>query len=170
VREPSAPAPSGVDPSAELTVYSQEPGYVVAVTGRCLIQLISDRMTSTTISLTRRALADLADRHDTFSFLAVLESSAKLTMAPDLRESVDAYVRRYSTRFTGAAIVFEGAGFQATVVRSVVTAINLASRASHPTKVFDDLRAGCSWLGRATPGEPTAARLFELATQLRKTK
>ncbi len=170
MREPSAPAPSGVEPSAELTVYSQEPGYVVAVTGRCLIQIISDRMTSTTISLTRRALADLADRHDSFGFLAVLESSAKLTMEPDLRESVDAYVRRYSTRFTGAAIVFEATGFQATVVRSVVTAINLASRASHPTKVFDDVRTGCSWLGRLTPGEPTAARLYELATQLRKAK
>jgi hypothetical protein len=91
-------------------------------------------------------------------------------MAPDLRESVDAYVRRYSARFTGAAIVFEAPGFQATVVRSVVTAINLASRASHPTKVFDDLRTGCSWLGRLTPGEPTASRLYELTTQLRKTK
>jgi hypothetical protein len=161
-------APAATDPSSELTAYSQEPGYVVAVSGRCLIQVISDRMTSTTISLTRRALADLAEQYDTFAFLCVLEPNAKLTMAPDLRESVDAYVRRYSTRFTGAAVVFEATGFQATVVRSVVTAVNLASRASHPTKVFDDVRAGCSWLGRITPGEPTAARLFELTTQLRK--
>ncbi|HEU4577839.1 MAG TPA: hypothetical protein VFS67_06275 [Polyangiaceae bacterium] len=166
-REPTAAA---IDPNAELNVYSQEPGYVVALAGRCLIQIISDRMTSTTISLTRRALADQAERYDTFSFLCVLEPSAKLTMAPDLRESVDAYVRRYSTRFTGAAIVFEATGFQATVVRSVVTAVNLASRASHPTKVFDDVRAACSWLGRLTPGEPTASRLFELAAQLRKSR
>lgn len=153
-----------------MTVYSGEPGYVVAVTGRCLIHVNQERMTSTTVSLIRRALADLADRYDTFGYLSVLEPSGSLTMAPDLRESVDAYVRRYSTRFTGAAIVFEAPGFQATVVRSVVTAINLASRASHPTKVFDDLRTGCSWLGRLTTGEPTASRLYELTTQLRKTK
>ena len=143
---------------------------MVAVAGRCLIQVVSDRVTSTTISLTRRGLEDLADRYDTFGFLCVLEPSAKLTMAPDLRESVDAYVRRYSPRFSGAAVVFEAPGFQATVVRSVVTAVNLASRASHPTKVFDDLRAGCSWLGRLTPGEPTGSRLYDLTTQLRKTK
>jgi hypothetical protein len=171
VRDPSgAPAPSATEPSPELTIYSGEPGYVVAVSGRCLIHVNQERMTSTTISLIRRALADLADRYDTFGYLSVLEAKCSLTMAPDLRESVDAYVRRYSTRFTGAAIVFEAPGFQATVVRSVVTAINLASRASHPTKVFDDLRTGCSWLGRLTPGEPTASRLYELTSQLRKTK
>jgi hypothetical protein len=50
----------------------------------------------------------------------------------------------------------------------VVTAVNLASRASHPTKVFDDLRAGTSWLSRLTPGEPTASRLYELTTRLRQ--
>jgi hypothetical protein len=166
----STPAASTTEPKAELTVYSGEPGYAVAVTGRCLIHVNQERMTSTTVSLIRRALADLADQYDTFGYLSVLESGGSLTMAPDLRESVDAYVRRYSTRFTGAAIVFEAAGFQATVVRSVVTAVNLASRASHPTKVFDDLRTGCSWLGRLTPGEPTASRLYELTTQLRKTK
>ena len=143
---------------------------MVAVSGRCLIHISVERTTATTISLIRRGLADLSDRYDTFGYLCVLEPGTKLTMAPDLRESVDAYVRRYSTRFTGAAIVFEATGFQATVVRSVVTAVNLASRASHPTKVFDDLRAGCSWLGRLTPGEPTASRLYELSTQLRKAK
>ena len=168
MREPSAPPASEVNPSAELTIYSQEPGYVVAVAGRCLINITLDRATSTMVSLIRRALADLAERYDTFGYLCVLEPSASLTMAPDLRESVDAFVRRYSSRFTGAAVVFEAAGVQATVVRSVVTAVNLASRASHPTKVFDDLRAGCGWLARSTPGEPTAARLYDLTTQLRK--
>jgi hypothetical protein len=62
----STPAPSAIDTKQELSVYSQESGYVVAVTGRCLIHVNQDRMTSTTVSLIRRALADLADRYDTF--------------------------------------------------------------------------------------------------------
>jgi hypothetical protein len=159
---------SGIDPARELTQYSQEPGYLIAVTGRCLIHLVSERTTSTTVSLVRRALADLSDRYDTFGYLCVLEPGAPLTLPADLRESINAYVRRYSTRFSGAAIVFEGAGFQATVVRSLVTAVNLASRASHPTKVFDNLRTACDWLCHLTPGEPTAPRLCELTQQLRK--
>jgi hypothetical protein len=159
---------SGIDPAAELTVYSQEPGYVVATSGRCLIHITVDRTTAITVGLVRRALADLAERHSTFGFLCVLEPSAHLAMAPDVREGVNAFARRYSDRFSGAAIVYEVPGFQATVVRSIVTAVNLASRATHPTKVFDDLRAGTSWLCRLTPGEPTASRLFQLVTQLRK--
>jgi hypothetical protein len=160
--------PSGIDPTTELKVYSQEPGYVVATVGRCLIQITVERTTATAVGLIRRALADLSDRHTTFGFLCLLEPTAQLTMSPDVRESVNAFARRYSERFTGAAIVYEVPGFQATVVRSMVTAVNLASRATHPTKVFDDLRAGTSWLARLTPGEPTAARLFQLTTQLRK--
>jgi len=77
-------------------------------------------------------------------------------------------VRRYSPRFSGVAVVFEAPGFQATVVRSLVTAVNLASRASHPTKVFDELRAGTSWLCQLTPGEPAGARLLAVTNQLRK--
>jgi hypothetical protein len=166
--QPLVPPASGIDRSAELTVYSQEPGYVVAVLGRCLIQVCIERTTSTTISLMRRALADLSERYDSFGYLCLLEPNAELTLPAELRESVNAYVRRYSTRFTGAAVVFEAPGFQATVVRSTVTAVNLASRASHPTKVFDQLRAGTSWLCRLTPGEPAAARLFSVTNQLRK--
>lgn len=160
--------PSGIDRTMDLERYSQEPGYVVATLGRCLIHITSERITTTTVSLIRRAAADLSERHNAFGYLSVLEPSAQLSMAPDIRESIDAFAKRYSERFTGAAIVYELAGFQATVVRSIVTAVNLASRATHPTKVFDDLRAGTAWLTRLTPGEPTAARLFELTTQLRK--
>ncbi|MEO8177816.1 MAG: hypothetical protein ABI895_03190 [Deltaproteobacteria bacterium] len=165
-----AVAGSGIDRARELTLYSQGPGCVVAVSGRCMIHVCVNRATSTTISLVRRALADLAERYDTFGFLCVIEQGAPITLPADLRESVNAYVRRYSPRFSGAAIVFEAPGFQATVVRSLVTAVNLASRASHPTKVFGDLRTGCNWLCRLTPGEPTAPRLFELTNQLRKTE
>jgi hypothetical protein len=166
-REQEAAAPDAeVDP--ELTLYSQEPGYVVAVASRCLIHVCIDRTTSTTVSLVRRALADLSERYDTFGYLCVLEPSASVALSADVRESINAFVRRYSARFSGVAIVFEAPGFQATVVRSLVTAVNLASRTSHPTKVVDDLRSGCNWLSRLTPGEPTAPRLFELTSQLRK--
>lgn len=141
---------------------------MVATLGRCLIHITIERTTATTVGIIRRALSDLSDRHGTFGFLCVLEPSCHLIMEPDIRESVNAFARRYSERFSGAAIVYEVPGFQATVVRSIVTAVNLASRATHPTKVFDDLRAATAWLSRLTPGEPAGARLFQVTTELRK--
>jgi hypothetical protein len=115
----------------------------------------------------RRALDDLASRYDKFGYAAVIEADAQLLMPADIRNGFNALVKRYSPRFTGAAIVFEKTGFQATAVRSVVTAINLASRATHPNHVFADLREGVSWLSQMTPGEPTAGGLLQIIQQLR---
>jgi hypothetical protein len=146
-----------------------EPGYTVAAAGRYLIHIHTERTTSTTVGLIRRALSDLEGRYDKFGYLCVMERRAELTLPADVREGINAYVKRYSSRFTGAAVVFEAAGFHATVVRSLVTAVNVASRASHPTQVFGELRAGIAWLGRLTPGEPTPTRLHQIVQELRGT-
>jgi hypothetical protein len=162
----SEQAPASRVPEAP-RVYSQEPGYVVATFGKCLVHINVDRPTATAVSLVRRALADLSEQHEKFAYLSILEPGVALQLSPDLRESINAYVRRYSSRFSASAVVFEQAGFQATVVRSLVTAIHLASHASHPSQVFEDLRGAVTWLSRMTPGE-SAPRLFEVAAQLRR--
>lgn len=149
-------------------IYSRDPAFLVAASGRYAIQIIRDRGTMITVSLMRRALEDLSIRHDKFGYVAVIEPDAQLLMPADIRNGFNAVVKRYSTRFTGAAIVFEKTGFHATAVRSVVTAINLASRATHPNQVFSDLREGVSWLSHLTPGEPTAGGLLAIIQQLRQ--
>jgi len=148
-------------------VYSEDPAYVIAVAGRYLIQTVRDRMTATAVILIRRALADLSEQYPTFGYLSILEPQAELLLPPDVREGVQAIVKRYSPRFTGAAIVFEKSGFHATAVRSVVTAINVASRATHSNQIFSDLREAVSWLSQLTPGEPTATRLLLIARHFR---
>jgi hypothetical protein len=150
-----------------LEVYGQDSDYAVAVAGKYLIQIVTKRATSMTVSLVRRGLSDLADRHDSFGFVAVIEPSAQLLMPPEIRAGYNLMVKRYSPRFTGAAIVFEKTGFHATAVRSIVTAINVASRATHPNHVFSSLQEGVYWVNRLTPGELSAAGLLKLITQLR---
>ncbi|HTV25354.1 MAG TPA: hypothetical protein VMG12_41955 [Polyangiaceae bacterium] len=148
-------------------IYSRDTAFLVAVAGRYVIQIIKERGTNTTVIQMRRALDDLAARHEKFGYVAVIEPDAQLLMPADIRNGFNALVKRYSPRFTGAAIVFEKTGFHATAVRSVVTAINLASRATHPNHVFADLREGLSWLAQLTPAEPSAAGLLQIIQQLR---
>lgn len=148
-------------------MYSEDPAYVLATAGRYMIQVVRQRMTMTAVSGLRRALTDLASEYPTFGYLCVIEPGAQLSMSPEVREGVDACVRRFTQCFTGAAIVFEKTGFHATAVRSVVTGINFATRATHPNQVFSDLRAGISWVASLTPGELTAARLMQITKQLR---
>jgi hypothetical protein len=148
-------------------VYSRDPAFLVAVAGRYAIQIIKDRGTMMTVSLMRRALEELAARYDKFGYLGVIEADAQLLMPPDVRTGMNTLVKRFSPRFTGAAIVFEKTGFHATAVRSLVTAINLASRATHPNHVFSDMREGVGWLSQITPGEPAAGGLLQIIQQLR---
>jgi len=154
---------------ADVKVYSQESGYTVAVVGRYMLLVVKDRTTASTISLIRRALTDLGESYETFGYLCVLEPTVQLLVPADIREGLNSTVKRFSPRFTGAAIVFEKTGFHATAVRSFVTAVNFASRATHPNHVFANLREGISWLARLTPGDLTTSRLFQIATQLRST-
>jgi hypothetical protein len=148
-------------------VYSQDPAYVIAVAGRYLVQIVRQHFSATGVSLLRRAMTDLTDQYPTFGYLGVVEAEANLMLPPDIREGVQANVKRFSQRMTGAAVVFEKAGFQATALRSVVTAIHFASRATHPNHIFAELRDGISWLTQLTGGEPTAARLLVIAKRLR---
>lgn len=154
-------------PAGVVEVYSRDPAFVVAVVGRYVIQIVREQGTMTTVSLVRRALEDLSARYDKYGFVALIEPNAQLLLSPDIRNGFNAVVKRYSPRFTGAAIVFEKTGFHATAVRSVVTAINFASRASHPNHVFSDLRDGVTWLATLTPPEPTAQGLLGVIQQLR---
>lgn len=155
--------------SNEVQIYSQEPGYIVAATGRYFVLIVKERLNATAIGLIRRAVAELCERHETFGYLTLIEPTADLAMAPEIRENVQTIVKRYTSRFSGAAIVYEKTGFHGTAVRSIVTAINVASRAQHPNHVFADLREAISWLARLTPGEPSAGRLLQLVAQLRST-
>lgn len=154
--------------SGTVDVYSRDAAFLVAVAGRYVIQIVSGRATMVMLSLMRRALDDLAARYEKFGYLGVIEPEAQLLLEPDVRNGMNALVKRFSPRFTGAAIVFEKTGFHATAVRSVVTAINLASRATHPNHVFSDLREGVSWLTQMTPGEPAAGGLLNISQQLRQ--
>jgi hypothetical protein len=158
----TVPTASGV-----IEIYSKDPAFMVAVVGRYVIQIIKDHATTTTLSLMGRALADLSLRYDRFGYVAVLEPHAQLLLAPDIRDGFNRLIKRYSPRLTGAAIIYERTGFHATAVRSVVTAINFASRATHPNQIFADTREGLYWLSKLTPAELAPAALVSIVQQLR---
>lgn len=153
--------------AANVEVYSKDTGYVVAVCGRYYIQIVKDRVTQATVSAMRRAVTDLSERHEKFGFVVIMEPESQVLMSADIRTGVSSLVKRFSHRFTGAAIVYEKTGFHATAMRSLVTAINFASRANHPNRVFSDLQEGVSWLSNLTPGEPTGTRLMQITRELR---
>src|SRR4051794_33746510 len=94
-------------PFGVVELYSKDPDFVVAVANRYVIQIIKKQGTMTTISLLRRALNDLSVRYEKFGYAAVIEPDAQLLLQPDIRNGLNALVKRFSPRFTGAAIVYK---------------------------------------------------------------
>lgn len=151
-----------------IELYSRDPGSIVALAGRYFLQLSRHGQGSMTIvSQSNRAVADLASRHEKFGWITIIEPEADLSLPADVKNGFNALVKRYSNRISGAAIVFEKTGFHAVAVRSLVTAINVASRATHPNRVFSDVREAVSWVNKLTGGEPSVTGLAHIIQQLR---
>ncbi len=65
-----------------------------------------------------------------------------------------------------SALVFEGEGFSASMVRAVATGLALLARTSFPHHVFADVTAAADWLARRQPDTPTRFGASELAGAL----
>jgi hypothetical protein len=89
-------------------------------------------------------------------------------------EEARAYIKQELSRSSmlAAAQVVEGTGFRGAAMRSVLTMLQLASRAPYPMKVFDDVEPGARWLAaemrkRAGDG-PDGIRLTRVANEVRR--
>ncbi|MGH1347406.1 MAG: hypothetical protein ACRBN8_37955 [Nannocystales bacterium] len=70
-----------------------------------------------------------------------------------------------------SALVFEGGGFQGSMVRMVAAGLSMLSRLPFPHHVFDSVSDGALWLERASAKEPThieAATLEALIAGVRQ--
>jgi hypothetical protein len=67
-------------------------------------------------------------------------------MHPDVRANMAKVIGKHTRNITGAAIVCAGTGFRATAMRSIVTAIHIASLAAHPLRVFSEMAPALAWL------------------------
>lgn len=83
---------------------------------------------------------------DKFAYLAIVESRAGTNMPADVREALSKMLHEFQHAISGSAIVFEGTGFRASIVRSVVAAINLASRLAFSSTVESDLATAARWI------------------------
>jgi hypothetical protein len=80
-------------------------------------------------------------------FLTIIEPTAgQGTLPAPVRNALGQMLKEHENALQAAAIVFEGSGFRATVVRSVVTAIQMASQLKFRSSVFSDRYTGAAWL------------------------
>jgi hypothetical protein len=80
-------------------------------------------------------------------FLTVIEpESGRTNPGADFRKALSAILKEHEKAIGASVIVFEGSGFRATIVRSIVTGVSLAQRLSFPHSVVSELEPGTRWL------------------------
>jgi hypothetical protein len=118
---------------------------LVACVGPCLV-VVSNTLSLESVEAMGRGMAKLVHRYGKLSSFSLVDRKSGPNTTPEARDAITELVRKHSHGITGAAVVCEGTGFRATAIRSIVTAIHMASRSSHPSKVFSEPEPAIEWL------------------------
>lgn len=129
---------------------------LVATLGDCLIVILSKGFTVAAVHAIGAAFTSLLQRHQNVAYFSLIERG-RLRLQDGARAGMARVIGRHTRDLRCAAILLEGGGFSATAVRSIITAVHVASLASHPLRVHSDLAAALSWL-EAHPGEGAPER------------
>jgi hypothetical protein len=87
-------------------------------------------------------------RKNGIALLTIVEVDAPVPES-DVRDSVARFLRDSGWCIRTSAVVHEGAGFRASLVRAVVTGLTLAAHQPFPHKVFAAVPLASAWLARS---------------------
>jgi hypothetical protein len=132
--------------------------YATGVAGPVAILLWRHAFTLAGVESVAATAQDLKRKYrgQKLGFLTVIEPELEMHVAADVRKALTAFLKSVDQDLAAAAIVYEAHGFQATIARSIVTAIGLAARASFSHRVFADTNEALRWMaGKVAPRDAT---------------
>lgn len=99
----------------------------------------------------RAQLTEFAQSHTGgMGLLTIVEKDAPIPSG-DTRRALARVLGDFSSDIKASAVVFEGDGFSAAAVRSMVAGLTLVARQAYPHKVFANVSEACAWLGPQMP-------------------
>ncbi len=122
------------------------------------------------VDLSRKVTQELGQTHsDGVGLLTIIEKAAP--MPPGEARSQIAEFFSSATYIKASAVAFEGEGFRAGAVRSVVAGLTMLARQPFPHKIFATLKEATDWqvpeLRKDTNADYTATDLWQAVTALR---
>lgn len=131
------------------TYTAQKSHFSTLSVGPCAVLIWHERISLEGVESIARVFAKLGEaRPDTgFGFLTIIENDADVSTPAEVRNAMSKALSDHDRWLRAAAIAYEADGFKATIIRSVVTAINLLSGTRFPNRVFRSNREAFHWLG-----------------------
>lgn len=133
----------------------ESPTYSAFLAGPVAVLIWHDCISVEGVDCVRRVFAALRREHSVrgFGFLTIIEEEADITTSAQVRQQLSALLAEHEPWLRAASIAYQGKGFKATIARSAITAINMASRARFPNRVFQEPIDAMRWLA-AEVGTP----------------
>jgi hypothetical protein len=126
-------------------------------------------LSSSAVAGVRRGLDQLSQVSHQMGYLVLHDPPFRLSMPPEVRTGLALTLQRFEDRIAAAAIVYEEPGFKATAIRSLATALHVASRSRHPAKVFAEVQPALQGIHALVPdGKMTLSELEQFVRDQRK--
>lgn len=140
-----------VDPGfgGPVKVTGHDADVAVGIIGNFVLLLWRRRIVSQGVRWTREAFAKVVGNEKDerkVMFLTAVVPGCDISTPADVRKDIAALLKTYEWQLACSAIVFENNGFGMTIVRSVITAINMASRSRFPNAVFGNVDSALAWM------------------------
>jgi hypothetical protein len=151
--------------AAQAVIHARTEDYTFLSWGQCICQVWHREMSADALQIFFNQVdATAKAQQRPLLFLIVAEEHALPPPAP-LRAELARHLEGAQQHILRSAVVHEGSGFRAALVRSFVTGFSVLFRASYPRRVFANVEDACGWLGAEARAElDTAAFLDALKT------
>ena len=127
-------------------LYEVERDFALASCDKLYVCVWRNETTMHGVESTRSGIKTFADANPGgIGLLTIVEPEAPMP-GRDERDALAALLKSFGTQIKASALVFEGEGFRAAAVRSVVVGLNLLARQPYPHRVFDAVSQAASWL------------------------
>lgn len=148
VESPATESPRTYSSPPSARTVEQHEDHLVIVMRSYVVLVWQQQITVKGVLALARGLSQLKhERPDTkYGFLTVIRRDCKLITSSEVRESLASLLKTHESTIGAASIAYEGGGFVSAIVRSVITAINLASRSSFANAVFPSSEEATLWL------------------------
>jgi hypothetical protein len=136
------------------------PDHLLATWGNVLIAVWRRETTMSGVQSAIRCYEEHAYQHpDGVLLLTIVEEGAPLPETA-VRRELARLLDRGAGRTKKSAVVFEGSGFRAAAVRSVITGLALFAKVPYPHRVFGKVEDAVHFF---EPSSKTSSRMIELA-------
>jgi hypothetical protein len=123
----------------------------VAVAEDCVFVVVKRTVSAAGVDAIRRAFERVEAEHARIGYVSFIHADGVRAMDAAARDLMTKVLRKYTRHIEAAAMIVDGTGFRGTVVRSVLTAIHMASNASHPLRCFSAPEPALAWYREKRP-------------------